>query len=57
LPPAADGQYYQASPTLTGSTFVRSIYFNDPDGILLEFAAWTCDLDDRDVNVEPVSAG
>jgi hypothetical protein len=24
--------------------FVRSIYFFDPDGILLEFASWTKDL-------------
>lgn len=47
----------QASPTLTDSTFVRSIYFKDPDGILLEFAAWTRELDARDVTVAPVSAG
>jgi hypothetical protein len=26
---------------VTSSTFVRSIYFFDPDGICLEFAAWT----------------
>jgi catechol 2,3-dioxygenase-like lactoylglutathione lyase family enzyme len=44
-----------ASPTITDSTFVRSIYFKDPDGILLEFAAWTRELDERDVNLEPVS--
>lgn len=25
--------------------FIRSLYFQDPDGILLEFAAWTRDLD------------
>jgi catechol 2,3-dioxygenase-like lactoylglutathione lyase family enzyme len=31
----------QASRDLTPSTFVRSIYFLDPDGIQLEFAAWT----------------
>ena len=46
----------QASPTLTPTTFVRSIYFKDPDGILLEFAAWTRELDERDVNCEPMSA-
>ncbi|MFP6814333.1 MAG: VOC family protein [Pseudomonadales bacterium] len=44
-----------ASPMITDSTFVRSIYFKDPDGILLEFAAWTRELDERDVNLEPVS--
>jgi catechol 2,3-dioxygenase-like lactoylglutathione lyase family enzyme len=50
-----DDSETQASPTLTDTTFVRSIYFKDPDGILLEFAAWTRELDERDVNAEPVS--
>ncbi len=45
----------QASPTITPSTFVRSIYFKDPDGILLEFAAWARELDESDVNCEPMS--
>jgi catechol 2,3-dioxygenase-like lactoylglutathione lyase family enzyme len=45
-----------ASMTLTDSPFVRSVYFQDPDGILLEFAAWTRELDERDVNCEPRSA-
>ncbi len=45
----------QASPTPTDTTFVRSVYFRDPDGILLEFAAWTRELDERDVNVAPMS--
>ena len=46
----------QASKELTPSTFVRSLYFTDPDGIMLEFAAWTRELDERDVNCEPMSA-
>lgn len=50
-----DDSETQASMTLTDTTFVRSIYFKDPDGILLEFAAWTRELDERDVNTEPVS--
>ena len=50
-----DDSETQASPTLTDTTFVRSIYFKDPDGILLEFAAWTRELDERDVNAEPMS--
>jgi hypothetical protein len=33
--------------------FVRSIYFQDPDGILLEFAAWTRELGPEDVAHEP----
>jgi len=33
-----------ASLEITPTTFVRSIYFYDPDGICLEFAAWTRQL-------------
>jgi catechol 2,3-dioxygenase-like lactoylglutathione lyase family enzyme len=36
--------------------FVRSIYFQDPDGILLEFAAWTRAFDAADVRHPPVTA-
>jgi catechol 2,3-dioxygenase-like lactoylglutathione lyase family enzyme len=36
-----DDSPMQASLELTPSTFVRSIYFFDPDGIALELAAWT----------------
>ena len=43
------------STEITDTTFVRSIYFKDPNGILLEFAAWTRELDSHDVNVEPAS--
>ncbi|MCH7787938.1 MAG: VOC family protein [Acidobacteria bacterium] len=35
--------------------FVRSIYFTDPDGILLEFAAWQRELGPDDVAHTPVS--
>ncbi|HEX2591285.1 MAG TPA: VOC family protein [Rhizomicrobium sp.] len=42
---------------VTPSTFVRSIYFFDPDGICLEFAAWTRDLNPAyDVSHAPVGA-
>jgi catechol 2,3-dioxygenase-like lactoylglutathione lyase family enzyme len=51
-----DDSPMQASPILTESTFVRSVYFRDPDGIMLEFASWTRDLDERDVNSEPAEA-
>jgi catechol 2,3-dioxygenase-like lactoylglutathione lyase family enzyme len=37
-------------------TFVRSIYFFDPDGILLEFAAWTRALGPEDVRHQPAAA-
>lgn len=36
-----DDSPQQASLEITPTTFVRSIYFYDPDGIALEFAAWT----------------
>jgi len=37
------------------TVFVRSIYFFDPDGIQLEFAAWTRELNERDVSYSPAS--
>ena len=43
------------SQTTNETTFVRSIYFKDPDGILLEFASWTRELTESDVNAEPRS--
>ena len=47
----------QASLERTPSTFVRSIYFFDPDGIALEFAAWTRSLGTpADVAVKPAKA-
>ena len=43
------------APRSRRSTFVRSIYFQDPDGIQLEFAAWTREMNESDVNCEPHS--
>ena len=40
----------------TPGVFVRSVYFQDPDGILLEFAAWTRPLTEDDVRHEPRTA-
>jgi catechol 2,3-dioxygenase-like lactoylglutathione lyase family enzyme len=37
-------------------TFVRSFYFRDPDGALLEFACWTRTFTDADVSHEPKTA-
>ncbi len=39
-----DDSLIGASLEITPTTFVRSIYFFDPDGICLEFAAWTREL-------------
>lgn len=36
------------SPEVNETTFVRSIYFHDPDGIRLEFAAWARPLTPAD---------
>ena len=46
----------QVSPTVHAGTFVRSIYFFDPDGILLEFAGWTRELGEGDVRHKPATA-
>jgi catechol 2,3-dioxygenase-like lactoylglutathione lyase family enzyme len=46
------------SPEPSPSTFVRSIYFFDPDGICVEFAAWTRELPGpNDVRHAPARAG
>jgi catechol 2,3-dioxygenase-like lactoylglutathione lyase family enzyme len=36
-----DNSETQVSAEVTGDVFVRSVYFWDPDGVMLEFAAWT----------------
>jgi catechol 2,3-dioxygenase-like lactoylglutathione lyase family enzyme len=45
----------QSSPEVTETTFVRSIYFFDPDGTLLEFAAWTREMTSEDVRHSPAT--
>ena len=40
----------------TDGVFVRSIYFLDPDGVLLEFACWTDELTEDDVSHAPARA-
>ncbi len=47
-------QYMPDEPT--EDTFVRSIYFEDPDGIVLEFACWGRPLVDADVEHEAKTA-
>ena len=51
-----DNSPSQVSAELTDDVFVRSVYFFDPDGICLEFAAWTKTFDESDVCHAPVSA-
>ena len=39
-----------------GDVFVRSLYFKDPNGTLLEFACWTTTFDESDVAHAPMTA-
>jgi catechol 2,3-dioxygenase-like lactoylglutathione lyase family enzyme len=48
-----DDSERQASDDVSPSTFVRSIYFRDPDGMQLEFAAWARALTENDVSYTP----
>jgi catechol 2,3-dioxygenase-like lactoylglutathione lyase family enzyme len=48
-----DDSEFGVSDTVHPGVFVRSVYFQDPDGILLEFASWTRVLRDGDVAHDP----
>jgi len=50
-----DDSEYGLSKKMHPGVFVRSIYFQDPDGVLLEFAAWTRELGPDDVRHEPAT--
>jgi catechol 2,3-dioxygenase-like lactoylglutathione lyase family enzyme len=39
-----------------GDVFIRSLYFKDPNGILIEFACWTRTLNESDVQHAPATA-
>jgi catechol 2,3-dioxygenase-like lactoylglutathione lyase family enzyme len=51
-----DNSRYQVAAEMHDDVFVRSVYFFDPDGICLEFAAWTAGFDESDVAHEPMTA-
>jgi catechol 2,3-dioxygenase-like lactoylglutathione lyase family enzyme len=46
----------QVSREMYPGVFVRSMYFMDPNGILLEFACWTREFGDADVQHAPAKA-
>jgi catechol 2,3-dioxygenase-like lactoylglutathione lyase family enzyme len=46
----------QVSKELHAGVFVRSVYFFDPDGACLEFAAWTRPMPEADVAHDPMTA-
>lgn len=52
-----DDSEWGVAPEMHDGVFIRSLYFRDPDGILLEFAAWTRELTPGDVRHEPARAG
>ena len=49
-----DNSPMQASAEVTDDVFVRSMYFWDPDGIMLEFAAWTREIRPDEAGLEGV---
>ena len=52
-----DDSEYQVASEFHPGVYVRSFYFRDPDGILLEFAAWTREMGrPDDLTVAPVDA-
>ena len=52
-----DNSPMQVSAEVTEDVFVRSVYFWDPDGVMLEFAAWTHNgFTEKDVAHEAVDA-
>jgi len=51
-----DNSETQVSDDVNDDVFVRSVYFFDPDGVCLEFAAWTKDFDASDVAHDPMTA-
>ena len=51
-----DNSVSGVSAEVTDDVFVRSVYFFDPDGVCLEFAAWTKPLGPEDVAHAPMNA-
>ena len=51
-----DDSPHQVSREVHPGVFVRSVYFFDPDGACLEFAAWTRPMTDADVAHDPMTA-
>jgi catechol 2,3-dioxygenase-like lactoylglutathione lyase family enzyme len=51
-----DDSEWTVSKELHEGVYIRSVYFFDPDGILLEFATWTRPLSEQDVSHAPATA-
>lgn len=50
-----DDSEYGLAQELTDDVFIRSVYFMDPNGILLEFASWTRAFTPDDVRHAPAT--
>lgn len=51
-----DDSEWQVSEDVHEGVFVRSVYFFDPDGVLLEFACWTREFGPADIAHAPARA-
>jgi catechol 2,3-dioxygenase-like lactoylglutathione lyase family enzyme len=51
-----DDSEWTVSKELHEGVYIRSVYFFDPDGILLEFACWTRELGEQDALIPPQTA-
>ena len=51
-----DDSEWGIARTVHDGVFVRSVYFQDPDGILLELAAWTKGFTPDDVRHAPATS-
>jgi catechol 2,3-dioxygenase-like lactoylglutathione lyase family enzyme len=51
-----DDSKWTVTKELHEGVYIRSVYFFDPDGILLELACWTRALTEADVSHEPAPA-
>jgi len=51
-----DDSEWQITRRLHDGVFLRSVYFFDPDRILLEFACWTRQLTEADIGIAPATA-
>jgi len=51
-----DDSELQVAGQVHPGVYVRSFYFQDPDGIVLEFACWTKEFGKSDVQTAPRTA-
>ncbi|MCP5024650.1 MAG: VOC family protein [Actinomycetia bacterium] len=51
-----DNSETTVSEEMHPGVFVRSVYFRDPDGVVLEFACWTAEFGPEDVAHAPANA-